>query len=131
MGVEPINANADAIEIELDGTFFSADAILKTCYWFSRQFIFDLRQNSAGQTVVTLRAKDAAVSTENIHGEFIAAVADFALRERIEARTSNIREILLAKAFAESGVFEDAPKGDFVDQVEREKQDGLFKILPH
>jgi His-Xaa-Ser system protein HxsD len=125
-----LNANDGAIEIELDGIFFSADAILKTCYWYSRNFTFDVKQPSERQILVTLRAKDATVSTDNVTSEFIAVATDFSLRERIETRTSSIRETLLAKAFAESGVLEDPPSGVFVDQVEREKEDGLFKILP-
>lgn len=121
-----------AIEIELDGTFFSTDVILKTCYWYTRQFNFDLKHTSDGRTIVRLQAKgDATIPADTVRNEFVAAAIDFSLRERVEARTSSIREILLAKAFAESGVLEDPPVGDFVDKVEHEKQDGLFKILPH
>lgn len=126
-----INEPESAIEIELDGTFFSADAILKTCYWYSRLFTFEIKQNGHGRTVVKLTAKDRLMQTDAVRGEFIAAATDFSLRERIEAKTANIREILLAKAFAESGVLEDSPSGIFVDQVEQEKRDSLFKILPH
>jgi hypothetical protein len=54
---------------------------------------------------------------------------DFALREKIDAKTSGIRDILLAKAFSESGVLEDAPEGVFGDMVEETKPDGMFKIL--
>lgn len=131
MGTESNSVNDRAIEVELDGTFFGADAVLKACYWYARQFDFDLRQTSVGRTLVTLKPKDANLSTEGVRGEFIAMVTDFTLRERIESRTGAIREILLAKAFAEAGVLEDSPSGEFVDQVEHEQQDGLFKILPH
>lgn len=124
------NEGTGAIDVELDGTFFSADSILKTCYWFSRHFTFELKQ-ADGKTVVRLQPKDKNVPTDAAPGEFVAMAADFSLRERIEARTANIREILLAKAFAESGVLEDSPAGIFVDQVEEEKQDSLFKILSH
>jgi sulfatase maturation enzyme AslB (radical SAM superfamily) len=54
---------------------------------------------------------------------------DFALREKIEAKTSGIRDLLLAKAFSESGVLEDQPEGVFGDAVEEMKPDGMFKIL--
>jgi hypothetical protein len=54
---------------------------------------------------------------------------DFALREKIEAKTSDIRDLLLAKAFSESGVLEDQPEGVFGDKVEESKPDGMFKIL--
>jgi hypothetical protein len=54
---------------------------------------------------------------------------DFALREKVEAKTSGIRDLLLAKAFSESGVLEDRPEGVFGDKVEEAKPDGIFKIL--
>jgi hypothetical protein len=54
---------------------------------------------------------------------------DFALREKIEAKTSSIRDLLLAKAFSESGVLEDQPVGVFGDAVEEMKPDSMFKIL--
>src|SRR5579862_2446969 len=102
------NKGERAIEIELDGTFYSSDSILKTCYWFSRNFTFELKQDD-GRTTVRLQPKDPTFPTTTVHGDFLAMAADFTLRDRIEARTANIREILLAKAFAESGVLEDSP----------------------
>ena len=124
------NKSESAIEVVLDGTFFSSDSILKTCYWFSRHYTFELKHGD-GRTTVRLLPKDATLPTSAVHGEFLAMATDFSLRERIEARTANIREILLAKAFAESGVLEDSPAGIFVDQVEQDKPDSLFKILSH
>lgn len=118
------------IEIELDGAFFNVDAILKTCYWYAPDFTFDLSRPTERQFVVSLRPKDRTVSTENLRDEFIAAAIDFSLRERVESRTRTIRETLLAKAFAESGVLEDPNSGVFVDEVEQGKDDGFFKILP-
>lgn len=37
-------------------------------------------------------------------------------RRRFTARTEDIRDLLLAKAFSESGVLEDEPKGTFVGE---------------
>jgi hypothetical protein len=56
---------------------------------------------------------------------------DFALRERVTAKTSDVRDLLLAKAFSESGVLEEKPQGVFGDSLEEAKQDGMFKILNH
>lgn len=54
---------------------------------------------------------------------------DFSLRDQITAKTGEIRDLLLAKAFSESGVLEDQPEGSFEDSVEEEKADSMFKIL--
>ena len=54
---------------------------------------------------------------------------DFALRERIEAKTASIRDLLIAKALSEAGILEDEPVGVFGDAIEESKTDGMFKIL--
>lgn len=118
-----------AITVELDRTLFSPEAVLKTCYWFSKDFTFEIRQSRETSLFVSLSAKQASVASESVRAEFISMATDFTLRERVEARTSSIRELLLAKAFAEAGVLEDSPEGVFGDAIEEEKPNGLFKIL--
>jgi His-Xaa-Ser system protein HxsD len=90
--------------VEVNLTIVSVEALLKTC------------PASASDLA---SAKDA----------FTTSAMDFALREKIEAKTSGIRDLLLAKAFSESGVLEDQPEGVFGDTVEEMKLDGMFKIL--
>lgn len=60
----------------------------------------------------------------------MTSAMDFALREKIDAKTSGIRDLLLAEAFSESGVLEDKPEGLFGDAVEETaKPNGMLKIL--
>jgi hypothetical protein len=61
--------------------------------------------------------------------QFLANTLDFALRERVTAKTSDVRDLLLTKAFSDSGVLEEQPQGVFGDAVEESKSDGMFKIL--
>jgi hypothetical protein len=70
-----------------------------------------------------------AEALESTRDAFVGTVMDFALREKIEAKTSGIRDLLLAKAFSESGVLEDGPLGTFGDKIEEEKPLGMFKVL--
>lgn len=118
-----------AITIQLDRTIFSSEAVLKACHWFSKDFTFEILQGEGPLLAVSLTAKPASETRDGVRAEFVSMAADFTLRERIEARTSSLRELLLAKAFAESGVLEDSPEGVFGDRIEEEKPDGLFKIL--
>lgn len=117
------------VAIELDHTLFSPEVVLKTCYWFSKDFAFEISAQEGASILVSLTPKDASVLTESVRADFVEMATDFTLRERIEARTSSIRELLLAKAFAEAGVLEDSPEGVFGDAIEEEKPNGLFKIL--
>lgn len=107
-----------------------AEAILKTCYWFSRDFTCEIKEVDPSYFTVSLKAKMAPpVSYEEVRESFLERVLDFELRERVTAKTQDVRDVLLAKAFAESGVLEDAPQGIFGDALEESKPDGIFKIL--
>ena len=122
---------ASSVEVEVDLAILSTEALLKTCYWFSRDFVCDIRNRSETGAEVWLTPRSLATDPElaSVRDAFMTSAMDFALREKIEARTSGIRDLLLAKAFSESGVLEDAPLGVFGDAVEEAKPDGMFTIL--
>ena len=122
---------ASSVVVEVDLAILSTEALLKTCYWFSRDFVCDIRNRSETGAEVWLTPRSLATDPElaSVRDAFMTSAMDFALREKIEARTSGIRDPLLAKAFSESGVLEDAPLGVFGDAVEEAKPDGMFTIL--
>ncbi|MFP5234345.1 MAG: His-Xaa-Ser system protein HxsD [Acidobacteriota bacterium] len=119
------------VTVEIDLAFVSADAVLKACHWFSHEYACDLRKKGDAFAEVVLAPRDSSsvFDPHAVKDAFTASALDFALREKIEAKTSGIRELLLAKAFSESGVLEDAPEGVFGDAIEEAKPDGMFKIL--
>jgi len=116
---------------EINLAIVSAEALLKACYWFSRDFTCEIRNRNEHVADVILTPRSAASASELAVAKdaFTTSAMDFALREKIEAKTSGIRDLLLAKAFSESGVLEDQPEGVFSDTVEEMKPDGMFKIL--
>jgi His-Xaa-Ser system protein HxsD len=117
--------------VPLDRNLFSQEAILKACYWLSNDFTCSVSETPSQFVHVTITARDAD-SSESLawaKDALLASVTDFALRAKIEAKTSDIRDLLLAKAFSESGVLEELPQGVFGDKVEEEKPRGMFKIL--
>lgn len=117
--------------VQIDRAVISTEALLKTCYWFSRDFVCEIhnRDEKVAEVCLTPRRPMSTSELESLKDSFSASTIDFALRERIEAKTSGIRDLLLAKAFAESGVLEDQPEGVFGDAIEEAKPDGIFKIL--
>ena len=123
----------DALQavVEINLAFISAEALLKTCHWFSRDFVCEIRNRNEhmADVILTPRSTASAADLALARDAFNASAMDFALREKIEAKTSGIRDLLLAKAFSESGVLEDRPEGVFGDRVEEMKPDGMFKIL--
>jgi His-Xaa-Ser system protein HxsD len=117
--------------VEINLSIVSAEALLKTCYWFSRDFVCDIRNRNEHVAEVVLTPRNPASASElaSAKDAFTTSAMDFALREKIEAKTSSIRDLLLAKAFSESGVLEDQPEGVFGDAIEEMKPGGIFKIL--
>ena len=131
----PENAGGPAarpeVSVEIDLAFVSAEALLKVCHWFSREYACDLRKKSDAVAEIVLSPRNPATpfDSDAVRDAFMTSAIDFALREKIEAKTSGIRDLLLAKAFSESGVLEDSPEGVFGDAIEEAKPDGIFKIL--
>ena len=125
------SAARSEVSVEIDLAFVSAEALLKACHWFSREYVCDLRKkgDAAAEVVLSPRNPAAAFDPPTVRDAFMTSAIDFALREKIEAKTSGIRDLLLAKAFSESGVLEDNPEGVFGDAIEEAKPDGMFKIL--
>lgn len=122
---------ANHVVVEISLSVVSPEALLKTCYWFSRDYVCEVKNQSQAVATVVLRPKSVApdFNPAPIKDAFLTSALDFALREKIEAKTSGIRDLLLAKAFSESGVLEDEPEGVFGDRIEESKPDGMFKIL--
>ena len=123
--------DANRIALEIDRGLVSAEALLKASYWFSRDFVCEIRNRNDQIAEVVLRPRNPAsvVDTASIQDSFITSAMDFALREKIDGKTSGVRDLLLAKAFSEAGVLEDEPQGVFGDAVEEAKPESLFKIL--
>jgi His-Xaa-Ser system protein HxsD len=123
------DANHAVVEISL--SIVSPEALLKTCYWFSREYICNVKNQSESvvNVLLTPRIVTPEFNPDTIRDAFLTSALDFALRERIEAKTSGIRDLLLAKAFSESGVLEDEPVGVFGDKIEEANPEGMFTIL--
>jgi His-Xaa-Ser system protein HxsD len=128
-GISTTDALQAVVEVNL--RIVSAEALLKACHWFSREFICEIRNRDEHVADVILTPRNPASASELAlaSGAFTTSAMDFALREKIEAKTSGIRDLLLAKAFSESGILEDQPEGVFGDSVEEMKPDSMFKIL--
>jgi His-Xaa-Ser system protein HxsD len=114
-----------------DPSLIGDDALLKTCYWFSRDFHCSIERLADGRPQVRLSPREDTKTQviESAESDFLDAATDFELRSRIEIKTASLRELILAKAFAESGVLEDPPQGEFTDPVDKQDPNGLFKIL--
>ena len=94
-------------------------------------------ESSDGSIVVRVELKQTVPTLDNPRphkitdflGEFCNSLLDFELRRQVERETSSIRQLVLAKAFSESGVLEDDPPGTVADPVEADNSKGLVQIM--
>jgi His-Xaa-Ser system protein HxsD len=117
---------ADKITLELEPRQFSREAALKAAYWFTKDLHIEFPPSPSEESfTVVLRLKEALPSLENpapksldhFASEFRNALIEAELRVQVQRETSMVRELVLAKAFAEAGVLESAPSGSFSDPV--------------
>lgn len=115
-------------KLAIDKKVYSKSAVLNACYWFHRDLYFQIVDRGDDlHLFVSARVKNATLSQPKVKQinewlpEVFNALIDAQLREQIQAETAQIRELIIAKAFAESGVLEDPPPGTFEDPVEEKK----------
>jgi His-Xaa-Ser system protein HxsD len=102
----------------VDETVYSREAVLRTCYWFTDRCYLFVSRAAPERLVITVRAKPGGLALETVGGEFTNALLDQQLRLEIGQETQSLRQLIVAKAFAASGVLEDPPVGDDRDPVE-------------
>jgi len=101
----------------VDESIYSKEALLRTCYWFTDRCYLFISRLGPNQFSVRIRPKALGLSLESISGEFENALLDQQLRQDVDRETTRLRELIVAKAFAE-GDLDDPPVGDDRDPVE-------------
>jgi His-Xaa-Ser system protein HxsD len=117
--VEPILRGDAEITLLVDGTIYSRIALLKTCYWFTNRCYIFIYRHDQQHLGVRLASKQNTIDLKAIAGEFENSLLDHQLRFEIASETATLRELIVAKAFAEGNVLEDPPVGDDRDPVEQ------------
>ncbi len=114
------------IELEINGKLFSKDIVLKTMYWFGDKFLIDINTKEDNFLISLKPLSSLKLSNEDLE-HYLQKVQrdliDFSLRDIINKETTNIRELLIAKAFS-NGEYDETPPGEISDPVG-------FKIQTH
>jgi His-Xaa-Ser system protein HxsD len=123
--------------IYLDPRIYSREVILKACYWFTDIAYIQVPESADGRITIQVRLKQTVPTLEeprvarieDFIGEFCNSLLDFELRQQVETETGPLKQLILAKAFSESGVLEDEPPGAIADPVENRKPTSLVQIM--
>lgn len=127
----------NVLSVDVDESVYSRDAVLRTAYWFTDRCYLYIARTGPGLFRVQFKPKapksDLVLETlEEVAGEFLNSLLDHQIRHDIESQTGRIRELLVAKAFAEAGVLEDTPPDDPGDPVDKvfERESSFVQIEP-
>ena len=129
------SADHNILTIAIEEEIYSRETVLRASYWFIERCYVFITRPAPGRLLVQLKCKPPSLEQpgaepiETLAGEFTNALLEYQLRQDIDAQTGKIRELLVAKAFAESGLLEDGPPGTVEDPVDA--QTHLVKLDGH
>lgn len=103
------------IQLTIDKKLYSSEVIHKCFYWYGGKYSIDIKDEK-DFFIINLSVNNNS-NIEKIISKIKTDLIDFQTREIISIETKNIREILLAKAFANSDEFDEIPPGDLNDPI--------------
>jgi His-Xaa-Ser system protein HxsD len=118
------NDKRTAATVRIDTAVYSKPAVLRACYWFGKDLHFQITE--AAQILIvrlSLRVDAPTLGQPRVKlmdewlADFYDALLDSQLRVEIQTETAAVRELIIAKAFSESGILEDPPPGTFSDPL--------------
>lgn len=137
-GIEIKSESNESATIYLEPRIFSREAILKASYWHTDTAYIQISPSSSDDRFVvniSLKqhlpslAEPSPIKMSELIGEYCNSLLDFELRRHVEIETAAVRELIVAKAFSESGILEDDPPGEVADPVEINKPSSLLQII--
>lgn len=114
--------NGEELVVDVDETIYSREAVLRACYWFTDRCYLFISRAAPGRLTIAIRSKRGGETLPQVAGEFSNALLDQQVRLDIERDTRGVRELIVAKAFAEGNILDDPPVGDDRDPVESGRQ---------
>jgi hypothetical protein len=116
---EQDNIHDGIIELRISTKIFSKETVLKTLYWFGDKFLVDISTINDDFLVILKPMSNLNLTNDDLE-HYLQKVQrdliDFDLRETINNQTTNIRELLVAKAFS-NGEYDEVPPGEISDPV--------------
>jgi His-Xaa-Ser system protein HxsD len=115
-----IDLKGNCIEITVPLAIYSLEVLHKCFYWYGERFTVDIEIESNEKGVVRLIPKEKTQNEEEfklLSEKIRTDLIDFKTRNIVTKETRNVRDLLIAKAFAHSDEFEARPPGEITDPV--------------
>jgi len=108
--------NNNKLELRIDENLYSQEVLYKCFYWYTKNFDVTIECIANSKWLVRLESlKEAFDFTPIIH-KIKRDLIDFRLREIVSNETKAIRELMIAKAFANYDI-DEPPTTDVSDPV--------------
>lgn len=104
------------IHLELESTLYSLEVIHKCFYWYAGKYSVEICTEGKSYIVKLVDPKQEW-DIPSVVSKIKTDLIDFKTREIIFNETKNIREMLVAKAFAHNDEFDEQPPGNINDPV--------------
>ena len=105
-----------SIQIKIASSLYSSEVIHKCFYWHAGKYSVEI-STEAESFIVKLIDPKQEWDIQSVVSKIKTDLIDFKTREIISNETKNIREMLIAKAFAHNDEFEEQPSGNISDPV--------------
>ena len=109
--------NDESLSICVDTALYSLEALFRVCYSFTDKCYLYLQPTSPAPVIrVRFSRKTSDSDLALIAGEFSNELINQKVRMDVAAETRAIRELIVAQAFAESGLVDTSlPESDYLD----------------
>jgi His-Xaa-Ser system protein HxsD len=106
------------VTVYLDKDIYSKESVFKCLYWYGDKYHTSFSSDDDNNFVVKLKSSiELSVSeADKVLLKLEKDLIDFNLRDIVTKETSNIRDLLIAKAFS-NGEFDELPFGDISDPI--------------
>lgn len=101
------NLTEDGLDIQVNLSVYTLDALFRVCYWFTdRCYLFLTCDDSRLAVTVHIGRKTTDVDLRVIAGEFSNELINQKVRHDVADETRAIRELIVAQAFAEADLLD-------------------------
>ena len=108
--------NEKSVQIVIDSNLYSIEVVYKCFYWYTSDYTVEIKSDQDSIRVILSNPKKEW-EIENLNHKINTDLIDFKTRDIVFKETKNIREILIAKAFANSDEYDEQPPGDVNDPI--------------